>query len=364
MRRVVHVSFFSNSLNVNYHQKVDEIEPIDHIKQTAQKIYACHFDEQTYPNTSINIQILELMNDVNQTSFFKVEFLSARSVLSFEKLVEITNQLFLNFAIINIYTEYSDGTRIYYLEILPLYFDSSGTRLNIDLKHAITQQNPSVKQNALAFYLEKELTRYIYQFTGAKESLEDDDFSNSEIDALRRGDTQSIRLNQTTSEGFEKLVLENYHLKLELQTIRATLLAYTADLKEDDRLDVMVKQPILDYQMILRSALTLEPAWRYYLKILKQLSLEINPEIKRLFSTQSFEAVEFQKEYDQIDISMLQKEVEWIDARVKLVRNVGRQLIAVKILVNDLERMKVISQYSELIKRENIRLNALLENRY
>ena len=61
---------------------------------------------------------------------------------------------------------------------------------------------------------------------------------------------------------------------------------------------------------------------------------------------------------------MLQKEVEWIDARVKLVRNVGRQLIAVKILVNDLERMKVISQYSELIKRENIRLNALLENRY
>ncbi|MBS7577472.1 MULTISPECIES: hypothetical protein [unclassified Enterococcus] len=364
MRRVVHVSFFSNSLNVNYHQKVDETEPLENVKQTAQNIYAHHFDEQAYPNASINLQILELMNAVNQTVFFKVEFLSARSVIAIEKLIEIINQLFLNFAIINIYTEYSSGSRIYYFEILPLYFDASGSRLNIDLKQAISQQNASVKQNALAFYLEKELTRYIYQFTGAKDSLDDDDFSSSEVDALRRGDTQAISLNLAKSEGFEKLVLENYHLKLELQTVRTTLLAYSADDKHDERLDVMVKQPILEYQMILRSALTLEAAWNYYLKILKKLSLELNPEIKRLFSGQSFEAIEFQKEYEQIDIAMLQKEVEWIDARVKLVRNVGRQLIAVKILAADLERMKVISQYSELIKRENIRLNALLETRY
>lgn len=363
MRRVVHVSFFSNSLNVSYHQKVDDIDPIETIKQTAHKIYVRHFNKNAYPNTSINIQILELMNDVNQTSFFKIEFLSARSVLTIERLVEIINQLFLNFAIINIYTEYTSGSRIYYLEILPLYFEASGTRLNIDLKNAIRQQNSSVKQNALAFYLEKELTRYIYQFTGAKDSLEDDDFSSSEVDALRSGDTQAIRSNQTKSEGFEKLVIENYHLKLELQTVRATLLAYTADSKEDDRMDVMIKEPILEYQLILRSALTLEPAWNYYLKILNKLSLEINPEINRLFSGQSFEAIEFKKEYEQIDIVMLQKEVEWIDARVKLVRNVGRQLIAVKILAGDLERMKVISQYSELIKRENIRLNALLETR-
>lgn len=364
MKRVVHVNFFSDSLNIEYHQKVYEFDEIEAMMQTAKKIYRKKFETRIYPDAAISLQIMDLINYVSKSAFFKLEFFGADSVVPVDKIIEMFHELFPNFALVNIFTEYSNTVRIYYLELIPLYFDESGSKLMIDVRESAKQQNPMVKQTALAFYFEKELTRYIYELTGSTgESAIEPQLNKVEIDTLRHGDTQAIDLNLDKSAFLDKLALENYHLKLENQTLRETIIAFKSEYSREVPEKEIVRQPIFDYQLLLRTALSLKPAYNYYLKVNKKLDLEASLEKISDFSSERLDAKGLKREVDSIEIDALQQEAEWIDGRVKYVKTFSRQLIAVKILIDDLERLKLIGRYSEIIRKENIRLNALLDMR-
>ncbi|MDR1567144.1 MAG: hypothetical protein LBS33_00435 [Streptococcaceae bacterium] len=360
MKRFVQVTFFADSLNIGYHQKIHEADEVESIKAVAEKIHAEHFAEQFYPAAIINLQVLDLINVVSKTSFFKLEFSGAESVIPLEKVIEIFEQLFHNFAATNVFTEYANQGRVYYLEFIPLAFDTTGSKLLIDLKEAIRQQNHLVKQTALAFYFEKELTRYIYEINQLAEQHFDD--LTEDLSPFLRGEKKHLEIDkESESELFEKVALENYHLKLEIATLRDTIIAYHATDAQEDKTNDFTKLATIDYQMILRAALLLKPAWQYYLKLSRELSIDVSADGLKELLSHSVARDKLKHGSEKIEIDLLQTEVEWIDARTKLLKRVNRQIVAVKILTSDLERLKQIGVYAMKIQNENKKLKTMLE---